>query len=170
MNAQFLISFVEAAYDVLRMEIKSHTTRGRLQLQNHSYITEDVTVLISLVGQAEGMVFYSMNEKTARSFASTMLDKEFLVFNDLAQSGIAELSNVITGRATMKLSQKGFHSNISPPTIFVGAGASINYRGVPRIIVPLKSDNGGSLKIHLALREGSAKGLTPSHMDVYSTW
>jgi CheY-specific phosphatase CheX len=33
----------------------------------------------------------------------------------LAQSGIAELANVITGRASVKLSQAGYEATISPP-------------------------------------------------------
>ena len=98
-----------------------------------------------------------------------MLGEEFENFDDLAQSGIAELSNVITGRAIVKLSRTGYHANISPPTLLLGVGAQISTLGVPRIAVPIESDKGGALIIHLALREGERRGLTTGQLSMPRT-
>jgi chemotaxis protein CheX len=170
MNVKFLSSFVEAAYDVLQMETKSKTTRGQLLLEKKSHTTDDVTVILSMIGQAEGIVLYSMDEQTAKIFASTMLGEDFEDFDDLAQSGIAELGNVITGRASMKLSEAGYQANISPPTLLLGAGVRLDYFDIPRYIVPLNTDVGGAINIHLALREGAKIQETNSLVEFYSSW
>ncbi len=165
MNVKFLNPFVEAAYEVLVKETGAETTRGDLALENNHYVTDDVTVIIALVGAVEGNVFYSMSQKTALQLASRMLGENLLTFESLAQSGIAELSNVITGRASMKLSEAGFDATISPPSLLLGKGASISTLDFPRIIVPLHTTE-GDLLIHLALRQGAKSDVKTAQMAV----
>jgi chemotaxis protein CheX len=153
MNVKFLNPFIEAAYEVLRAETHLELKRGDLNLEKEPYITDDVTVIVSLVGQVEGNVFYSMNEAMALDLATRILGEPINEFNTLAQSGTAELGNVITGRASVKLSEAGFESNISPPTLLRGAGAVISTLDYARLVVPLICPS-GKLVIHLALREG----------------
>ena len=72
------------------------------------------------------------------------------------QKHIAELANVITGRASMKLAEAGYEANISTPSLILGSGATISTLDCPRLIVPLKTSI-GSMTIHLALREGQQR-------------
>jgi chemotaxis protein CheX len=81
-----------------------------------------------------------------------MMGQKCTDFDNLAQSGIAELGNVITGRATIKLEEAGYKSMISPPTMIAGRGVKISTLDFSRIVVPLKT-NQGDIMIHLALRE-----------------
>jgi chemotaxis protein CheX len=80
------------------------------------------------------------------------MDQEFLEFDDLARSGVAELGNVITGQATIKLSQAGYASQISPPTIIEGRDIEISTLDFQRVVVPLNTDV-GLVTVHLGLRE-----------------
>ncbi|MEN4010538.1 MAG: chemotaxis protein CheX [Bellilinea sp.] len=160
MNVKFLNPFVEAAYEVLQAETGVQVERGELSLEQGMYITDDVTVILSLVGAVEGTVFYSLNKSSALRCASLMLGEPLDEFDGLAQSGIAEIGNVITGRASMKLSQSGFESNISTPSLILGSGASISTLDYPRLVVPLLTEV-GSVTIHLALREGKRGLKTP---------
>ncbi|MEW6503794.1 MAG: chemotaxis protein CheX [Chloroflexota bacterium] len=160
MNVKFLNPFVEAAYEVLRAETGMEISRGELRLEQGMYVTDDVTVILSLVGAVEGTVFYSMNRSAAVRFASIMMGEALVELNGLAQSGIAEIGNVITGRASMKLSENGYESNISTPSLILGKGASISTLDYPRLVVPLVTD-AGSVEIHLALREGKRGLKTP---------
>ena len=159
MNVKFLNPFVESAFEVLAAEANIKLTRGDLSLDKQPYLTDDVTVVISMVGRVEGTVFYSLSEKTALHLVSQMLGDDIKEFVGLAQSGIAELGNVITGRASVKLSESGFESTISPPTLLVGKGATISTLDFARLVVPLASEY-GSVTIHLALREGRERVLS----------
>lgn len=158
MNVKFLNPFVESAHDILRVEMHESVQRGELRLESGSYHTEDATVIISLVGSVDGTVFYSMSQESAIQFASALMGEKFDTLNALAQSGIAELGNVITGQASMRLAEAGFESNISTPSLIIGKGASISTLEYPRLIVPLVTSI-GSLTIHLSLRENSQAAL-----------
>jgi chemotaxis protein CheX len=165
MNVKFLNPFVEAAHEVLQAETHYIMQRGDLGLEKGAYITPDVTVLIHLVGQVEGLVLYAVEESTALALSSSMMGEKFDNLDSLAQSGIAELGNVITGRASIKLSQAGFESNISPPTLLLGRGAMISTLDFPRLVVPLKGEC-GLMMIHLALREGRDRGVSAVNIPV----
>lgn len=165
MNVKFLNPFVEAAYEVLVRETNAQIERGELSLENSHYITDEVTVIIALVGAVEGNVFYSMSQMTAIGLASKMMGENFTELEGLAQSGIAELSNVITGRASMKLADAGYEATISPPSLLLGKGASISTLDYPRIIVPLMTIT-GQVVIHLAIRQGKRSDLTTSQLEI----
>ncbi len=152
MNVKFLNPFIEAAVEVLKAECQVEVNRGALTLQKSSMTSDDITVLISLIGQVQGVVLYSMSIPTALALVSQVMGQEFSKFDNLAQSGIAELGNVITGRATVKLSQAGYSANISPPTLIEGKGVTISTLDFSRIVVPM-STNVGEVISHLALRE-----------------
>jgi len=152
MNVKFLNPFIDAVFEVLNAETKLEMERGALSLESDSFVTADVTVLISLVGQVEGSVFYGMSTSMALGLVTRMMGEPYTQFDSLAQSGIAELGNVITGRASIKLAEAGYESTISPPTLIEGSDAAISTLDRPRLVVPLESEL-GDLKIHLALRE-----------------
>lgn len=165
MNVKFLNPFVEAAYEVLKQETGDDISRGELRLETGTYSTDDVTVILSLVGAVEGTVLYSMPNTTAINVASRLMGETFQMLEELAQSGIAELGNVITGRASMKLADAGFEANISPPSLIMGRGATLSTLGFPRLVVPLILPL-GSILIHLALREGAAKNIRTPQLAI----
>jgi len=143
---------VEAATEVLNDEVQTEVSRGALSLQKTSLTTDDITVLITLVGQVQGVVLVSLSRQTGLNMVASIMGQPFTEFDSLAQSGVAELGNVITGRATIKLAEAGIQSNISPPTLILGSSIQISTLDFPRIVVPLHTDL-GSITVHLALRE-----------------
>ncbi|MCI0519185.1 MAG: chemotaxis protein CheX [Chloroflexi bacterium] len=152
MNVKFMNPFVEAADEVLKAECGLDAQRGNLTLQKSALTADDITVLVSLIGDVQGVVLYGLSVQTALALVSRVMGQEFREFDSLAQSGVAELGNVITGRATVKFSQAGFSANISPPTLIQGKGAIISTLDFARVCVPLKTE-AGELMAHLALRE-----------------
>lgn len=151
-NVKFMNPFVEAAAEVLEKEVSATVERGTLSLQKSAMTSDEITVLLSLVGQVQGVVLYGLSIKTALNLVSKMMGQEFAEFDNLAQSGIAELGNVITGCATVKLSKEGFQAEISPPTLVQGEGIQISTLDFPRVVVQLKTEM-GDITVHLALRE-----------------
>ena len=153
MNVKFLNPFLEAAFEVLLAEANVRTVRGQISLNKDPYITEDVTVMLSLVGAVEGTVFYSLGTTLSLTLIGNMLGERLETITSLAQSGLAELGNVITGRASVKLAQAGYESQISPPTLLLGRGSTLSTLDMPRLVVGLNSDH-GPLTVHLAISEG----------------
>ncbi len=165
MNVKFLNPFLEAAADVLRIEAGIRVNRGELSLEKTPYLTNDVSVIISLVGSVVGTVIYSMDNRFATFLASKIMGEDLDEFNSLAQSGVAELGNVITGSASVRLSDAGFDATISPPTLLLGQGATVSTLDFPRLVLPLHAEN-GQIVIHLALRENPNARLLTSQIPV----
>jgi chemotaxis protein CheX len=165
MNVKFLNPFVDATVEVVKVETSITMQRGELSLEKEPYITDDVMVIISLVGRVVGNVIFGMNKETALALSSKIMGEPFSEFNMLAQSGIAELGNVITGKASVKLTQAGYESVISPPTMLQGKGATISTLDIARLVVPFHSEV-GTISIHLALREGSTKAFSAAETPV----
>lgn len=168
MNVKFLNPFVDAAAEVLKAEVELMISRGNLSMQKSALTANEITVLISLVGNVQGVVLYGMSTQTALAIVSRILGQEFKEFDTLAQSGIGELGNVITGRATVKLSEAGYQANISPPTLIIGQGVQISTLDFPRIVVPLNSEV-GDIGVHLALRESPPEASNTNFIALKST-
>jgi chemotaxis protein CheX len=165
MNVKFLNPFVDSAHEVLSIEMHETVQRGDLRLDTGTYTTDDVTVIISLIGAVEGTVFFSMSKESATQLSSVLIGEKLENMDRLAQSGIAELGNVIVGRASMKLADAGYESNISTPSLIMGKGATISTLDFPRLVVPLTT-SAGALVIHLALREGVQTGLKAPQIPI----
>ncbi|MEA4906646.1 MAG: chemotaxis protein CheX [Chloroflexi bacterium] len=155
MNVKFMNPFIEAAIEVLNAEVNVKVVRGNLALQSSALTADDITVLINLVGEIQGVVLFGMSVSTALGLVSQIMEQKFTELDSLAQSGIAELGNVISGAATIKMSATGYNSTISPPTLIVGNGAQISTLDFARIVVPLQTEL-GNIVVHLALRESPA--------------
>lgn len=152
MDVKYLNPFLIASADVIRAEVKLEITRGNITMHNGSLTTDEVTVLINLVGQIHGVVLLELSKQTGINLVSKMMGQSFTEFDNLAQSGIAELGNVITGKATVELSKTGVDSTISPPTMILGKSTQISTMDFQRLVVPLQTE-AGTITVHLAVKE-----------------
>jgi chemotaxis protein CheX len=166
MDVKLLNPFIQAAVDVLKAEIGATVDRKDLSLQKSSLTSDDITVLINLVGDVYGVVMYGMPLSTGLNMVSHIMGQKFDELDSLAQSGIAELGNVISGQATIRFSEAGYESNISTPTVLIGNGIEISTLDFHRIVVPLETQF-GAFTVHIALRE-KVPGLSNSPEDFIS--
>ncbi|NJN93728.1 MAG: chemotaxis protein CheX [Anaerolineales bacterium] len=151
MRTDIFNAFIVAAGEVLVSEANLQITRGPLTLERDAYVTKDVSVLISLVGDVWGIAVISLSFETAKAITARILDQEMTDFNELAQSGIGELGNVVVGRASTRLAEQGYRTDISVPTLIVGKGSRISTLGIDRLIVPLETEL-GIIRLDLALK------------------
>jgi chemotaxis protein CheX len=152
MDVKLLNPFIQAAVEVLKAEANADVFRGDLSLQKSALTSDDITVLINLIGDVYGVVMYGMPTETGLRLVSKIMEQDFAELNSLAQSGVAELGNVISGQATIRFSEAGYKSNISPPMVLTGKGTTISTLDFPRIVVPLGTQY-GDFTVHLALKQ-----------------
>lgn len=160
-SVKLLNPFVMSAGEVLQSELGVKAHRGALRLHKETYVTDDITVLISVVGDAWGIVMMGLSFDTANKVVSQMLGEEVAEFNQLAQSGISEMGNVIAGHAMTKLGTAGYNADISVPTLIIGQGSQISTFDIARVVVPLETVY-GVLTLTLAIRE-SGNATSSSH-------
>ena len=101
MDVKFLTPFINAAAEVLTTELGGAVERGTIALHRSGYTTNDVSVILTIVGKLQGVVVYGMSQTTALAMVSQMIGQTFTEMDELVQSGVAEVGNVITGRASM---------------------------------------------------------------------
>jgi chemotaxis protein CheX len=154
-RAEFINPFLQAATEVLESELGSTPRRGTVGLQRSSYTSDDVTAVVAVTGDVAGMVMFAMNEQTAKAMVSRMMGQDFEQFDALAQSGIAEIGNVITGRAAVLLSEAGFSSDLAPPMLLVGRNTLISTLDVQRLVIPIETEL-GPVEIQVALKLAGA--------------
>jgi chemotaxis protein CheX len=150
-RAEFINPFLQAANEVLESELGSSPQRGQVGLQRSAYTTDDVTAVVGVTGKVAGMVLYVMTEATARAIVSKMMGQKFTEFDALAQSGIGEIGNVITGRAAVLLAEAGYPSDLAPPMLIVGRGTLVTTLDMQRLVIPLETEF-GKIEIQVALK------------------
>ena len=77
MKIEFLNPFIVSAAEVLHKEVGTQVTRGQAALKKGLILSNDVTVLISLVGQVQGTVMFHMAFDTAKGLVSAILGQPF---------------------------------------------------------------------------------------------
>lgn len=152
MKVQFVNPFIDAAVEVIAQESAAAVSRGALRVEGNPYTTEDVTAVVGISGTVRGSMYLSMSTATALALVSRMLGQPVDAFDELAQSGIAELSNVVAGTAATRLATLGVESTITPPLMLLGAGARISALDLQRLVVELGTFC-GPVRIHVAIRE-----------------
>jgi len=152
MRVEYINPFVESAFNVLNEVLGSEITRGELYLKATSQPVLGVAAIIGLTGDVEGRVLLDMSRETATAIASVMNGEELPDLDPLAKATIAELANMITGRAVTKLHELGFTFDLSPPSLITGDNMVVTDNGVEALIVPLELEQ-GKLEINVAVRE-----------------
>ncbi len=154
MKAEYINPFISAFFSVLKQVAQADGKRGQLQLKTTPRPSYDVAVLLSVVGDIEGQVIYSMKEEVAKKLASAMM-MGFPVeeLNDLAKSAVSEFANMVTGNAVMSLGAKGLKLDISPPTIVKGKDLEVSSQ-ISMLVIPISTPL-GEMEIDVALREKS---------------
>ena len=151
MRAEIINPFLQAASEVLESELGAAPQRGTIGLQRSAYTSDEVTAVVAVTGDVAGMVLFAMAESTARAMVSAMMGQDFPELDALAQSGIAEVGNVITGRAAVLLSEAGFSSDLAPPMLLIGRGTMISTLDVQRLVIPMETEF-GNIEIQVALK------------------
>ena len=76
---------------------------------------------VGFTRQMRGNVIYNMSEDTAKFIASTMMmGAPIQQFDEMAQSAIREMSNMLTARAATNITQMGLDVDITTPQLTIG--------------------------------------------------
>ena len=126
MDVKLVNPFIDAFTTVLPQMGFATPTRTGMSVKEKSATSLGVAVIVGFTKEIRGSVVYNMSEETAKYIASTMmLGMPVESFDEMAQSAISEMSNMLTANAATNLTALGLEVDISTPSLTVGADFQI---------------------------------------------
>lgn len=155
MKVEYLNPFLQAIAYVIEKVLGEKPVRGQIYLQDHNpYSTDDVAILVGITGTLQGQFVLSFDQKTAAGIASQMIKKTSTGgISTQHRSALSELANMITGNATIELSNAGFPCDITPPSLLIGTNIQVTVQEqIKTVVIPLKVSH-GELFVSLSMIE-----------------
>jgi chemotaxis protein CheX len=144
---------VKAAYTVIEGMLNPDVQAGKPFFNDEPIKKYEVSVLVGVLGDLQGQVICGMTKETARKVISQMLYSEVQEIDQMGESAICELKNIIVGTASTNLSLKGFRCNITPPLFIMGGEIPDFLKHIhTALAIPINTPF-GEIEINLALRK-----------------
>ncbi|MBP8614435.1 MAG: chemotaxis protein CheX [Firmicutes bacterium] len=152
LRAELVNPFLEGAITFFKQELSVEISRGRPWIKECRSTSQEISVLVGVTGEAKGFVLYSMNERTAKNIASAMLGSPVPLYDQLAESALGEMGNIITGQAASRLEHLGYVCKLSPPALITGEGTVVSTLDIKMLVIPVELDYLGIVNIYVALK------------------
>ena len=126
--------------------------RKNISLVGSSFSYDGVLINLAVVGSVKGVIMIGMDIASAKRFASKMMmGMEVTDFDNLAQSAVSEMGNMVCANACTQFSKVGIDGlDISPPTIMISEGGKATLP-VPQTIVIHFLVDGIDIKVYVGL-------------------
>lgn len=146
--------FIESFITVLPQLGFTNVVRKNLTVKGSHLSYSGVVLLLGIVGDVKGNVAYSMSEENAKKIASQMMmGMPVEELNDMAESALSELSNMLTANAGINLEQNGISIDISTPTLMHGKEFTANMNTKQVICVEMLINDDMVIEIDLSIEE-----------------
>lgn len=121
MDVNHINPILEAFTNVIPQVGLSGVFRKDVSVKGGVIESPGVVIILGIVGDIKGNIIYSMNLDCAKKIASKMMmGMPVEEFNELAQSAISELTNMLTANVATNFSKQDININISTPTLIHG--------------------------------------------------
>lgn len=141
MDVSFVNPFIRATSETFKTMLNIDLEIKNPELKNEAKHTYDVSGVIGLSGEAQGIISLSFPKELSLDIVSQLLGMEINTIGPDVTDGIGEIVNIVAGYAKQYLTE--YKLSISLPNVVIGSGHTIAVpSGVPTIIVPLKFEKG----------------------------
>ena len=154
MDVNHINPIIESFMTVLPQLGIADIVRKGVTVKGKEIESPGVVIIVGLVGDIKGNVIYGMSIADAKKIASIMMmGMPVDDFNDLAQSAISELSNMLTANVAINYSEQDINVNISTPTLIHGefvANASID-----KVLCIQMGADGTNIDVNISLEKNT---------------
>lgn len=120
LNVEYINPFLSATIEIVKQVCQMEVTIGKPSLGDTKFTDDELLILMGITGAMKGQVIMDFPKKSALVIASRMAQMEMPELNELAQSAVCELGNMILGNTATLYSVKGIGIDITPPTVCNG--------------------------------------------------
>lgn len=151
MKAEYINPFLESARIVLEQLINVRPTTGQLGIKDVKFVENYIWIQIGMTGQMKGDVVFGLHEDVALKLVSAMMGGYAVTqMDEMSQSAISELGNMISGNASTILFNQGVRVDITPPKLIQSAAAA-GFTATRALTIPLMMDQIGQLDIKVLI-------------------
>lgn len=144
----FLIAAAKVLNDMCRVEVKV----GKPFLRDMSFTEDSLVIIIGVTGEFRGQVMLAFSNEVAREVAGLMMMMPPVAeLDELAQSAICELGNMIMGNTATLFSSQGIGIDITPPTLCSG-NVTFSATYTKNICIPLAYAEGKEIEFNIAIK------------------
>ncbi|NMO95662.1 chemotaxis protein CheX [Paenibacillus lemnae] len=151
MKAEVINPFLESARHVIEQVIQVSPSTGNLGVKEITLVHDHIWIMIGMTGQMSGDIVFGLNEQVALRMVSAMMGGYVLTeMDEMGQSAISELGNMISGNASTILSNQGVNVDITPPQVI----RSMNFNDFSMkkaLSIPLVMEGIGELDIQVMI-------------------
>lgn len=149
-KAEVINPFLESARTVIEQVIQISPSTGNLGIKDIMPAKDYMWIQIGMSGYYSGRVLFGLKENVALRIVSAMMGGFAITeMDEMGQSAISELGNMISGNASTILSNQGYDVDITPPQVI----KSESSEELPRkaLCIPLVMDGIGELDIQVMI-------------------
>jgi len=151
MNAEHINPFLISATKILKDMCFIDSKIGKPFLTDCKFNGDAVIIVIGVTGEMRGQVLIDMQLTVACDIASKMCMMPVTEMDEISQSAISELGNMIMGNAATIFSTRGIGIDITPPVLAMGS-MSISNLNSKNICIPILYDADKQIGVNIALR------------------
>ncbi|MFC3748060.1 chemotaxis protein CheX [Paenibacillus sp. GCM10012306] len=150
MKAEVINPFLESARIVIEQVIQVSPSTGNLGVKEIKQIDNHIWIQVGMTGQLSGNIIFGIAEQVALRMVSIMMGGFVITeMDEMGQSAISELSNMISGNASTILSNQGVAVDITPPKLM--KSDSMSFESSKALSIPLLMEGIGELDIQVMI-------------------
>jgi len=147
-QASLVNPFLSSSIHVIETLIQIKPSVGQLSVQKIDYLHHYIWFKIGIVGSLNKDILFGFPETVAFRMVSGMMGGYPITeFDEMCQSAVGELGNMISGNASAILYQQGIEVDITPPHLVQQTGYTW---GEKVFSIPLTIDTIGQFHIYIS--------------------
>ncbi len=141
MDVKYVNPFLEAFTSVMPQLGFQSVNKTNVSVEKQEIKKAGVVIIVGIVGAIKGNVVYCIDMEGAKSVASTMMmGMPIHEFDEMAQSALSELANMLTANAATIFFGQGIQIDISTPAVLFGDDITIKMSSNQVLCIRLTAD------------------------------
>lgn len=121
MDVKHINPVIESFINIMPQLGLTEVTKENVSLKGNYIESPGVVIIIGLIGDVKGNIIYGITIEDAKKIASTMMmGMPVDELNEMAQSALSELVNMLTANVATNFSKENITVDISTPTLIKG--------------------------------------------------
>ena len=154
MDIAYINPFIEASQVVIKQAANYQCRLGKVFVRSKPYEVGYPLIEVGLIGEIDGKAILCIPLQIALHIISQMMmGMEVTKIDDIGQSALQELANMVMGNTATILYNKGIGIDISTPRMSYGDGSLSPPAGMKTVSIPLILDDLGAIELDISFQE-----------------